>query len=377
MVRTSKKSIVIATDSLKGTLSAQEASTIVEEVAASYPAVRCYSIPMADGGEGTLDALEPILGGVRRRVMVCGPLWQPVEASYLLLPDHVAVIEMAQASGLTLITPVQRDPLLTTTYGTGQLIRDALNQGATTLYITLGGSATNDGGIGCLRALGARFINKNGHELEGVGGDLAAITQVDMSGMDERLQTTRVVLLCDVTNPLCGSSGATCTFGPQKGATPEMLSLLEAGMHHWTTHLQQVRPFDENMSGLGAAGGLAAALYVCLNAEIQSGVEAILQLTHFDEAAVKADLVVTGEGRIDGQSAQGKVLSGVVAHCRRLGVRVVALVGSQGIGAEKMLEQGLSAIYVAQPQGLSSEQAMATPKKFYREAACAMLKKEL
>lgn len=364
--------LLFASDSFKGSLKSEECAEMLSEAAHEVlgDRVECSCLAMADGGEGTVDAVLKAVGGERVNVLVHGPLGQMREASYAILEQGKAVVEMAQASGLTLLAADERNPLLSSTYGTGELMLDALNRGCRELYIALGGSATNDGGMGCMRALGVRFLDENGCELQGRGCDLIRVQSIDVSGMDNRLKTSKIVVMCDVVNPLCGPMGATHVFGAQKGADEAQLAELEAGMCHYRDLL--FRTFGvqaDELSGAGAAGGLGAALQVFLQASFQSGVETILALADFDDLARQADLVITGEGCADAQSLQGKVLSGVGAHCQRLGVPVVALVGMVRDGGEAVCKHGISALLASAPPDVPLAEAMAHAREYYRLAA--------
>ena len=303
---------VFASDSFKGTLSSIRTGELLTAAAEEvFPGCSCKTVPMADGGEGTAEAVILATGGKWVPVEVRGPLGEPVSAGYGLLPGGTAIIEMASASGLVLVPPEQRDPRNTSTYGTGELIAAALKAGCTELTIAIGGSATNDGGMGCSRALGVRFLDASGHELEGKGGDLAKVAHIDASGLLPAAKAANFTIMSDVDNPLLGPDGATFTFGPQKGAIPEIRDELEAGMENYAQVLERDLGSDTGFPGAGAAGGLGAALKIFLGAQMRSGSDAVLDLVHFDEDLKDADFVITGEGRIDWQSAHGKVVSGV------------------------------------------------------------------
>lgn len=350
--------LLFASDSFKGTISSEESADMLTRAAHEVLGddVQCSSISMADGGEGTTDAVIKAVGGHRITVDVHGPLMEPVKAYYGALSSKRAIIEMATASGLPMVPEDLRNPLNTTTYGTGELIKDALQRGYTDIYIAIGGSATNDGGMGCMSALGVRFLDAEGNVLEGRGCDLERVANIDASGICPLLNQASITVMCDVTNPLCGPDGATYTFGRQKGATPEIQARLEAGMCNYRDVI--IRSFGINpdeIAGSGAAGGLGAALLVFLKGSLQSGIEAVLELNQFDSLLADTDLVVTGEGRTDWQSCFGKVLQGVGDHCQRHGVPAVALVGAMGEGAEKIFEHGISSIIttVADPRPLA------------------------
>ncbi|MFQ6049033.1 MAG: glycerate kinase [Phycisphaerae bacterium] len=333
--------LVVAPDSFKQCLSStQVCQAIVEGLRRVWPGpdVRIEAVPMSDGGEGLVEALLAARGGRKHPTTVRGPLGQPVEAFVGLLEDgQTAVIEMASASGLGLIDPQQRDPLRTTTYGTGQLILGALDWQVRRIIVGVGGSATVDGGVGCAQALGVRFFGPDGRVLpDGLGGgDLQRVGRIDASGRDRRLEGVELVVACDVDNRLCGPQGAAAVYGPQKGATPQMVEQLEAGLAHLAGLIERDlgRQVAE-MPGAGAAGGLAAGLVGFCGARLRPGVELVMEATGLQQRLVGCDLVITGEGRLDAQSLMGKVISGVGRVARQAGVPVVALVGSVGEGAE-------------------------------------------
>ena len=309
---------LFASDSFKGTLSSRRTAELLTQAAGEiFPDCGCGFVEMADGGEGTVDAVLSAAGGHKRTINVHDPLGRIIRASYGVLRDKTAVIEMAAASGLTLVLPGLRDPRRTTSFGTGELIADALAEGCRKIAVAIGGSATNDGGTGCMQALGVRFLDENGRELPGLcitetavsapgfctGADLAQIRSIDLTGINPLIRDTEFTIMCDVTNPLCGKYGATYTFGKQKGGTPEILNELESGMQNYRDLLLRhsgVNP--DEVPGAGAAGGLGTALTVFLNGKMKSGIETVLDLTGFDEKLADVDLVITGEGRAAGIS---------------------------------------------------------------------------
>ena len=300
---------LFASDSFKGTLSSE---TIIELLTAAadkvFPGCETVGVPIADGGEGTVDAVITVTKGEKRRLTVHGPLMEETQSSYGVFHGDSAIIEMAAASGLPMVPDDKKNPLNTTTYGTGELIRDALKQGYRKISIAIGGSATNDGGMGAMRALGIRFLDREGKELEGRGSDLEKVADIDMEGLDPAAAEAEFTVMCDVNNPLTGPDGAAYTFGKQKGGTPEILDELEAGMKNYAAVIQEKLGMDvDKIPGAGAAGGLGAALCVFLHANLKSGIETVLDLIDFDGLLEGTDLVVTGEGRIDWQSAFGKV----------------------------------------------------------------------
>ena len=362
---------LFASDSFKGTLSSRRTAELLTRAAQEiFPGCECRCLEVADGGEGTTEAVLSAAGGRRMEAMVCGPLWERRKACYAALDGRRAVMEMAAASGLPLVPAELRDPRNTTSYGTGELIRDALDKGFRDLSIAIGGSATNDGGIGCMRALGVRFLDEDGNELSGCGGDLIKIRSIDRSGRDRRLRDTHVTVMCDVTNPLCGENGATRTFGKQKGGTPEILDELEAGMENYRELLRREFGIDmDEEPGAGAAGGLGAALLSFLRAELRSGIETVLDLIEFDKKLEGVSLVVTGEGRADWQSAFGKVMQGVGRRCLRQGVPAVAIVGSMGDGAEQIFDYGIESMITTVNGVMPLEEALERAEELYLGAA--------
>ncbi len=359
---------VFASDSFKGTLSSADTARLLEVAARrAHPGCSCVFVPMADGGEGTVDALVSACGGTYRDLVVSDPVGRSVTAHYGLLGEGRAVIEMAAASGLPLVDKGERDPRRTSTFGTGQLLLDALDAGCADVTLAIGGSATNDGGMGCLRALGVRFLDAEGIELRGVGADLARVTEIDASGLDRRVGRIRLRVMCDVDNPLCGPCGATRVFAPQKGASPQVVEELEWGMRNYARRLEACSDRAVDVPGAGAAGGLGAACLALLGARLVSGVDAVLELVGLDRLLEGASLCVTGEGRYDGQTARGKVVSGVAAACARAHVPCVALVGSRDPQAE--LVPGLSGIEVSAPEGMPLPEALARSRELYAAAA--------
>ena len=365
--------LIFASDSFKGSLSSRRTAELLTKAAREvFGVCECIGVPIADGGEGTVDAVIDALKGEKVTATVHDPLMNRIQASCGIAGDR-AVIEMAAASGLTLVPEALRDPLNTTTYGTGELILNAFSRGCRELYIAIGGSATNDGGMGCLSALGARFLDKYGNELSGCGKDLADISTIDLAHLDSRLSDTSLTVLCDVKNPLCGENGATYTFAGQKGATFETLELLENGMQNYRDVIRRQFGIDcDLIEGAGAAGGLGAALKVFLNATMQSGIETVLDLIGFDDLLDGADLVVTGEGRADSQSVCGKVIQGVALRARARGIPVCGLCGSLGDGAELLYDCGVTSLYSLVDENTSVEEAMTNAEEVYYHAAVRM-----
>lgn len=367
---------LFASDSLKGTLSSDDTGRLLAKAAKEvYPACICESIPVADGGEGTVDAVIRAVQGQQIRVKAQDPLMQTRETYYGKLDENRAIIEMALASGYALVPAEKRNPLYTSSYGTGELIRDALDRGFRDITIAIGGSATNDGGMGCMRALGVRFLDRAGLELMGNGSDLGRLAAIDDSGLDPRIADAVFTVMCDVTNPLCGENGATYTFGPQKGATPEILERLERGMENYRDIL--IRTYDMNpdtIPGSGAAGGLGAALLVFLRAQLKSGIETVLDLIEFDRRLKGVSLVVTGEGCTDWQSCYGKVVQGVGDRCRKHNVPAVALVGGMGEGAEQIYEHGIRSIVTTVNGIMPPKEAFKNAEILYYQAALRLFR---
>lgn len=362
---------LFASDSFKGTLSSEK---IIELLTASadniFPGCETVGVPIADGGEGTVDAVITVTKGEKRRLTVHGPLMEEAQSSYGVFHGDSAIIEMAAASGLPMVPDDKKNPLNTTTYGTGELIRDALKQGYRKISIAIGGSATNDGGMGAMRALGVRFLDREGKELEGRGSDLEKVADIDIGGLDPAVAEAEFTVMCDVNNPLTGPDGAAYTFGKQKGGTPEILDELEAGMKNYAAVIQQKLGMDvDKIPGAGAAGGLGAALCVFLHANLKSGIETVLDLIDFDGLLEGTDLVVTGEGRIDWQSAFGKVPSGIGQRCRAKGVPAVAVVGGMGTGAEKIYEFGVESILPTINGAMEIGEALERAEELYSGAA--------
>ena len=369
---------IFAPDSFKGSLTALESCDILEKVTARiFPGVETVSIPVADGGEGTVDALLRAMGGKHVETKVTGPLYELETAVWGLLPDgKTAVMEMAQASGLPYVPPDKKDPRKATSLGTGEMIADALSKGVRNILIGIGGSATNDGGMGMLTALGARFTDEEGLEVKPVGGEMIRVAKADFSGLMPELKETKITVICDVTNPLLGENGATFIYGPQKGATPEIRDELEAGMTRYAEVVS--RAVGKNIAsfpGAGAAGGLGAALGGVLNAQLKSGIDAVLDAVNFDQKLEGVSLAITGEGRIDGQSMRfGKVPVGVAKRCAAKGIPTAAIVGGIGDGAEGLFDLCEGTIMPTVTGPMSLQDAMANAPQLYEYAAERLLR---
>lgn len=311
-----------------------------------FPDAQIEGVPLADGGEGTLDALLQSMGGFAKTGWVRGPMGEDVEASWGILPDGTAVIELAQAAGFALVCPQKRDALRASTFGVGQQIRAALDAGARRFWIGLGGSATTDGGTGLLSALGARFFDAKDRVLEPGGGDLERLERIDLQFFDPRLSRCEFVALADVSNPLCGSNGAARVFAPQKGATPEQVEQLERGLNRLAeVAAQRLERDAHNQPGAGAAGGTGFGALAFLNATMRPGIEAVLEAAHFNEKIAGADLILTGEGSLDAQTLNGKTIAGVCREARKARVPVVALGGRVALSGEQMDELGLQSAF--------------------------------
>ncbi|EAX46519.1 Glycerate kinase [Thermosinus carboxydivorans Nor1] len=367
--------VVIAPDSFKGSVSALGvANAVANGVRAVFPDAEIIKVPIADGGEGTVEALVTATGGQIVTREVVGPLGEPVMAHWGVLGDgDTAVIEMAAASGLTLVPKEKRDPRITTTYGTGQLIKAVLDRGIRKIIIGIGGSATNDGGTGMAKALGARFLDASGQELPPGGAALARLAKIDLSGLDERLRTTTILVACDVDNPLCGPRGASAVYGPQKGATPEMVKELDAALKNFAAVATVATGKDvADYPGAGAAGGLGAGLLFFTGAQLRPGVEIVLETTGFASLVATADLVITGEGRTDFQTAYGKAPVGVAKVAKQYGVPVVCLSGGLGDGADDVLAQGVDALMSVVPQPMALDECMAHGAELIEQAAARL-----
>jgi glycerate kinase len=368
--------IVIAPQGFKGNLTALEVAHAIEKgIRRVVPDATTAIKPMADGGEGTVQALVDATGGKIMVTGVTGPLEERVEAHWGILADQTtAVIEMASASGLPLVPPEKRNPLITTTYGTGELIRAALDHGCHKLIIGIGGSATNDGGAGMAQALGAKFLDGQSNELASGGAALAKLDHIDISGMDPRLAHFEVTLACDVNNPLCGPRGASAIYGPQKGATPEKVQQLDAALCHYADIIQKDLGLDlREVPGAGAAGGLGLGLMVFLKAKMIPGIDVVIEATNLVEELQGANLVFTAEGRIDCQSAMGKVPTGVALKAKEFNIPVIALAGEVADDCHVVFEQGIDAVLSIAPGPITLDQSMADAEKLLANAAeCAM-----
>ena len=372
--------IIVAPDSFKGSVSALGVAEAMERgIQAVFPEAEVIKVPIADGGEGTVEALVAATAGRMMHTKVRGPMGEPLSAHWGISGDgHTAFIEMASASGLPLVPKERRDPRIASTFGTGELIKAALDAGLRRLVVGIGGSATNDGGSGMARALGARFLDAEDRDLPEGGAALARLARLDLSGLDSRLAEASILVACDVDNPLCGPRGASAVYGPQKGATPEMVAELDGALAVMAAVATAATGRDVALSpGAGAAGGLGAGLLFFTPASLRPGVSIVLETTGFEGLIQGADLVITGEGRTDFQTAMGKAPVGVAEVARRHGVPVICLSGGLGDGADDVLDHGIDAIVSTVPQPMTLEACMSQGAALVEAAAarvCRLLK---
>jgi glycerate kinase len=366
------KKIVIAPDSFKDSLSAQGvADAIALGLAEVWPDAQLIKCPMADGGEGTVESVLAACDGELRRTDVRGPLGETVNAAWGWLPqNHTAIIEMAEASGLQLVPLDRRDACISSTFGTGELIRAALDAGAQRVILAIGGSATNDGGAGAMQALGVRLLDAQGQQLQPGGLALAQLARIDLTGIDPRLAEVRFDIAADVNNPLCGPHGASAIFGPQKGATPAQVEQLDRALGHFANHCANALAQDvRDEPGSGAAGGLGFAAKAFLGAQFMAGVGVVAELVGLAEAVVGADLVITGEGRFDAQTLRGKTPFGVARIAQEQGVAVIVIAGTLGEGYQALYEHGIDAAFALTSGPMTLEQACTEAPRLLRERA--------
>lgn len=364
--------IVIAPDSFKESLTALEAATAIEAgMKKILPEAIFVKVPMADGGEGTVQSLVDATHGRIVSKTVTGPLGDPVDAFFGLSGDEkTAIIEMAAASGLHLVPREKRNPLITTTRGTGELIVAALDYGVEQIIIGIGGSATNDGGAGMARALGIRFLNADGKEIGEGGGSLSELVSIDRTQADSRLTSVKIEVACDVDNPLTGTKGASRIFGPQKGATAEIIEILDKNLHHYAEIIRKDLGKDiEHISGAGAAGGLGGGLLAFLSAELKRGVDIVLEATKLEQQLLDADFVITGEGKIDGQTIFGKTPIGVAKTAKRHNIPVIAIAGNVAKDSVIVHEHGIDVLFSVVPGAISLEDALENASTYVRNTA--------
>ncbi|PXV91622.1 glycerate kinase [Lachnotalea glycerini] len=363
--------LLIASDSYKGSLSTlQVAASIKEGILKVFSDAQIDFIPIADGGEGTVEVLITSLGGQYYFKQVMGPNGNTVEAKYGILENNTAVIEMAAASGLTLVQETEKDIMNATSYGTGQLIQAVLDQGCRKIYLGIGGSATNDGGVGIAKALGVRFLDRYGEEIGLGAGTLKDLNDIDMSGIDKRIFETEICVMCDVTNPLIGPNGAANVYGPQKGATLEQIARLDENLLHLSILIQKnLHKELAWIPGAGAAGGAGMGLMAFLNAEIVHGIEAVMDVSEIDKRIKWSDMVITGEGKIDSQSVCGKVIDGLANRAKKYKKPVIAIAGSIGTDISMVYEKGIDTIEAAVCRPMELSLAMEHASDYVSDAA--------
>ncbi|BDG33815.1 glycerate kinase [Parageobacillus thermoglucosidasius] len=355
------KTFVLAPDSFKGSMTAKEVCVAMEKgIKKVYPDANCIHVPMADGGEGTVQSLVDATDGKIFEVEVTGPLGNKVTAKYGIMGDNeTAVIEMAEASGIQYVTNETKNPMVTTTYGTGELIRACLDKGIKKIIIGIGGSATNDGGAGMAEALGVKFLDRHGNQLPRGGGYLDQLSEIDISNLDPRLKEVSIFVACDVTNPLCGENGASYVFGPQKGATEEMVRILDRNLSHYADVVKKQLGKDvKNIPGAGAAGGLGAGLLIFTQATLQKGIDLVIEYSQLRNKIKDADYVFTGEGGIDFQTQYGKTPYGVAKVAKEFNKKVIAIAGHIGEGIDVLYDKGIDAIFGIIPEAGSLDKIL-------------------
>ncbi|MDU2064336.1 MAG: glycerate kinase [Sporomusaceae bacterium] len=364
--------IVVAPDSFKGSVSAVETARAMERgILRVFPQASVVKVPIGDGGEGTVEALVAATKGELIAAEVVGPLGNKVQAFWGMLGDgDTAVVEMAAASGLTLVPEGQKDPGVTTTYGTGELIKAALSRGVSKIIVGIGGSSTNDGGCGMIQALGGKFLDANGQALPYGGLALRDLTTIDLSGMDPRLQTVELVVACDVDNPLCGENGASAVYGPQKGASPQMVASLDQSLGHYAVIASKATGRSiAAQAGAGAGGGIGAGFLFFTDAVLRPGVEIVLEATSFDALVKEAAFVMTGEGRTDFQTAFGKAPVGVGKAAQKYDVPVFCLAGGLGQGYEAVFQAGIDGVMSSVPAPMALDECLKGGADFIEVAA--------
>tara|TARA_R110002049_G_scaffold1537_4_gene11877 strand:+ start:33216 stop:34355 length:1140 start_codon:yes stop_codon:yes gene_type:complete len=353
--------ILVAPDSFKESLSAIKVSNaITKGILNIIPDADVTQIPLSDGGEGLLDILINALGGKRISVIVKDPLNRNIQAEYGILNDNLtAIIEIAKASGLELLDDDERNPMLTSSFGTGQLIKDALDHGCKSIIIGIGGSATNDGGMGMVKALGGKFLDNKNEEVQEGGGLLDQICKIDLSKFDKRIGNCEIVVACDVTNPLTGQKGASFVYGEQKGGTPEQLKILDKNLKRYASIIRECIGIEvETIEGAGAAGGIGAGLIAFFNAELKSGIDLIIETLEIDKLIKNADLVITGEGKIDKQTLNGKTILGIASVGKKYKVPVIAITGKMGNNIDEIYKLGITAIFSIVNKPMTLEEAI-------------------
>jgi len=369
--------IVIAPDSYKGSLSALEVARAIQRgIDKVDGSIETIIVPMADGGEGTVRSLIDATGGEMIDLKVHDPLFREIDSFYGIMGDgKTAVIEMAAASGLTLLSSEERNPMIATTYGTGELIMDALDMGCRKFIIGIGGSATNDGGCGMAQALGSRFFDKDGNEIGFGGGELSKIHSIDSSGLDERVKFAEFIAACDVVNPLCGKNGASVVYGMQKGASDDEVKILDKGLGHLANIINEQFGIDiKDFPGAGAAGGLGAGIKVFLNGELKRGIDIVTGATNLSEKLNNADLVITGEGRMDFQTAFGKTPFGVAQIAKQKKIPVIAVAGSLGEGYQSLFLKGFDGIFSIIDKPMKIEEAIGNAAELIENTAESVIR---
>ncbi|MED1472085.1 glycerate kinase [Bacillus salipaludis] len=364
--------IVIAPDSYKGSLSAVEVARSIEKgIQNAFPDAHTLCLPVADGGEGTLDTLVAATNGQKVSVIVTGPLGQKVEAEYGILGDgRTCVIEMAKASGIPLISREELNPLKATTFGTGELIKQALDDGFTSFILALGGSATNDGGAGMLQALGLSLLDKKGNKISTGGAELTKIHSIDLSEFDKRISNCQFLIASDVENPLIGPHGASHVFGPQKGATPEMVQILDNCLTHWADEVEKVTNVHlHDLTGAGAAGGIGGAFQAFFPCRMKRGIDVVIEYTGLQDALIGADLVITGEGQVDFQTASGKTPMGVAQAALVNKIPTIIIAGSVGKGIDVLYQYGVVSVHSIINKPMELTEAMETAGELLENAA--------
>ena len=372
IIRKRKKhmNILIAPDSFKDSLSAMEVCNNIEKgIIRVFPQAKIKKIPLADGGEGTVDALVQATNGKKIQATVHDPLFRKITATYGILGDEkTAVIEMAAASGIELLNEMERNPWITSTLGTGELMKDALDKGCRKFIVGIGGSATNDGGTGMAVALGARFIDTSGNEMAGTGENLGKINKIDLNNLDSRINECSISVACDVTNPLYGQQGAACVYSPQKGADTKMVKKLDQNLQHFGQLIEkQLRKKVSLMPGAGAAGGLGAGLHAFLNATLEPGFKIIKNTLNLDDIMPWADVIITGEGKIDNQTRFGKTPHGVAMVAKQKKIPVIALAGTLGDGYEELYKHHFHAIFSILDKPMQLNEALENAPKLLEQ----------
>lgn len=354
---------VLAPDSFKECMTAKEVADAMEQgIKRVFKDADCVKVPMADGGEGTVQSLVDSTNGKIHEILVTNPLGKQVKAKYGILGDgNTAVIEMAEASGLHHVDIDKRNPLITTTYGTGELIKDALNKGVKKMLIGIGGSATNDGGAGMIQALGGKLLDENGIELSFGGGSLCNLCKIDLDEFDRRIYSTEIEVACDVKNTLTGENGASFIFGKQKGATKEMMKTLDNNLKHFSQIVREQMDKDfEHMEGSGAAGGLGFALVAFCNAILKPGIDIVIKYTDLEEKIKNAAYVITGEGSIDNQTKFGKTPYGVAKVAQKYNVPVIAIAGNVGKEIDDLYDYGIKSVFSIIPRVMTLDEALSS-----------------